>query len=256
MKVSKLLIDADILAYRVGYKSEGDTLTNAIATMEESIANILNVYPETPYRLYLSGKGADNYRHKYATTAPYKGNRKDKPKPVHLKALRDYLIGSLHDVVVSTDNEADDLIAIDYTTLWNEYVEDPEGVPPCVVSVDKDFDQLTGLRYDPVKGEEVWKDKEEATLNLWCQCLTGDRVDNIKGVYGIGPKKSIKLLEKCRTDYDCYNVCVSTYVEKEGLTLDEGLDRVRENMILLYLQRKPDDIWGPDTHLDGSLVWL
>ena len=69
---------------------------------------------EPDYKVYLTGKG--NFRHDIAVTEPYKGNRKEKEKPVHLEAIRQYLIKDWN-AVVSEGEEADDLIAIDATAI-------------------------------------------------------------------------------------------------------------------------------------------
>ena len=246
--ITKLLIDADILIYRVGFKTDDETLDRACSTMDEAVGNILLAYPETPYCLYLSGPSADNYRHQYAVTAPYKGNRKDSKRPRHYHALRDYLLKSHHDCMMTETNEADDAIAIDFTALMATATEDDY---PVLVSVDKDFDQLVGCRYDFTKGVEVWNDEADAIKNLWMQCLTGDRVDNIKGIYRVGPKKAYQILEDCSTDRDHYRACVAAFMEREELDVTEAMARVEENMILLHLQRHSDDIWGADTHAGG-----
>ena len=245
--ITKLLIDADILIYRVGYKTNDETLRHACSTMDEAIGNILLAYPETPYCLYLTGPGQANYRHKYAVTAPYKGNRKDVEKPTHYHELRSYLMESHHDCVMTVDNEADDAIAIDFTALMQSATEDDY---PVLVSVDKDFDQLEGCRYDFTKGVEVWNDKQDAMNNLWMQCLTGDRVDNIKGIFRVGPKKAHAILEDCHVHRAYYNKCIAAFIEKEEISDAEAKARVVENMRLLYLQREPNDLWSPETHLD------
>lgn len=245
----RLLIDADVLVYRVGYKTNDEPVGHAKHTMDILIGTILGKYPETPYQLYLSGPSKDNYRHDYAVTAPYKGNR-SKEKPVHYQALRDYLVDE-HDAVMTDGNEADDQIAIDYTALWDAYCADmcSDGFP-VVVSVDKDFDQLTGMRYDFVKQEEVWKERDEAVRNLWTQVLVGDRVDNIKGIHGVGPVKAEKILADCTVPRAYFNTCIAAFIEKEGIPDEEAQARVVENMRLVYLQRSTNDLWSPETHLD------
>lgn len=248
MSAFHLLIDADVLIYRVGYKTNDEPVQHAQRTMDIMIGDILARYAECSYRLYLSGPSAGNFRHEYAVTAPYKGNRK-KDKPTHYDALREYLVTEL-DAYMTDGNEADDQIAIDFTTKQMDTLIFEQSPIPIVVSVDKDFDQLSGVRYDFVKKIEVAKDREEAVRNLWTQVLVGDRVDNIIGIKGIGPVKAEKILADCHVARAYYNKCIAAFIEKEEISDAEAKTRVVENMRLVYLQRSKDDLWSPETHLD------
>jgi 5'-3' exonuclease len=69
------------------------------------------------------------------------------------------------------------------------------------------------------------------------QFLTGDRIDNIIGVKGIGAVKAKKLLEG-KTEREMYEICV----EKLG-----SEERAIENGILLWLRRHEGQIWTPPT---------
>ncbi len=95
--------------------------------------------------------------------------------------------------------EADDLIA----TLVAQLVGDDLDIR--LVSRDKDLEQLLSDRvhmYDPLKNEvitpESLKEKKGWTpaQAIDAQILTGDAVDNVPGVPGIGPKTAAKLLNK------------------------------------------------------------
>lgn len=217
------LVDGDILCYRIGFATQEETGDVAIRTMasflEELLLFKLNV---TEWQVYLTG--TTNFRNEYAVTAPYKGNRKGE-KPTHHALLREYLELSW-DAVVTDGIEADDAIAIDATTHGDDSI---------IVSLDKDFDQVQGWHYNFVKHEKYYVTQEEGLFNFYCQFLVGDRIDNIIGVHGIGPKKAEKLLSD-KTEREMYDVCV------EHLGSEE---RAIENGILLYLQRKPDEIWSP-----------
>ena len=63
------------------------------------------------------------------------------------------------------------------------------------------------------------------------QMLTGDAVDNIKGVRGIGPKTADKLLDGLG-EKEMWELCV----EKLG-----SEDRAMENANLLWMLRNPDE---------------
>lgn len=95
--------------------------------------------------------------------------------------------------------EADDLIAT-YSRLARE-----AGGDATIVSSDKDLMQLVGPAvgmYDPMKDKQIgipeviekWGVPPEKMIDL--QALTGDSVDNVPGVPGIGPKTAAQLLEQ------------------------------------------------------------
>lgn len=95
--------------------------------------------------------------------------------------------------------EADDLIAT-YCKLAHE-----AGADTTIISSDKDLMQLVGPSvgmYDPMKDRQIgipeviekWGVPPEKMIDL--QALTGDSVDNVPGVPGIGPKTAAQLLEQ------------------------------------------------------------
>ncbi|MBZ0161397.1 MAG: DNA polymerase I [Notoacmeibacter sp.] len=95
--------------------------------------------------------------------------------------------------------EADDLIAT-YARLARE-----AGADVTIISSDKDLMQLVGPKvslYDTMKDREVgvpeviekWGVPPEKMIDL--QALTGDSIDNIPGIPGIGPKTAAQLLEE------------------------------------------------------------
>jgi len=234
--VDELHIDGDLFIYRVGFACNDESLTYAQYTMDRMIGAVLLAYPETPYKIYLTGSGIDNYRHNYAITAQYKGNRKGTEKPIHYEALRNYLLDT-YDTDLSDGNEADDTISIAATSAK------AAGRLPCIVSVDKDFDQIAGLRYDFVKEVEVWKTTEEAKRNLYRQVMEGDVADNIKGLRGVGPVKAKAILKDMTDAKEMYEACIATWMERTELTKEEATARVVENLNLLFLQREYGVYW-------------
>jgi hypothetical protein len=217
------LIDGDILCYRIGFACNEETEHVAITTMANFMEDLVMFQLNcTEWETFLTGK--TNFRNEYAVTAPYKGNRSG-DKPVHYGLLREYLCLGWNGTV-SDGIEADDAIATRATELY------PDAV---IVSLDKDFDQVTGWHYNFVKAEKYYITKEEGLLNFYCQFLTGDRIDNIIGVKGIGPVKARKLLEG-KTEAEMFAICA----EKLG-----SVERATENGILLHLQRYPGQLWEP-----------
>ena len=181
------------------------------------------------YRAWITGK--TNFRFEVATTVPYKGNRKDAPKPKHYDALRNHLMKL--GAKMSDGEEADDSVGIASTegNYW-------------IVHVDKDLDQLPGWHYNPVKDEEYYVTEFEGLYSFYKQILTGDRVDNIEGIRGIGPVKADKILKDCTTEEELYAACIKAY--------DGNTDRVLENGKLLWLRRKPNQMWQPPLSLQDQ----
>ena len=220
------LLDADILCYRVAATTEDEPEGYALTTMATSLEDLMLFDLEDVYEfeLYLTGK--NNFRYEIAKTAPYKGNRVDKPRPKHLPALREYVKWAFG--AVETDGqEADDAIAIRATEL---------GVDECViVSIDKDFLQVPGWHYNFNKREKTWVTPEQGLRFFYSQVLTGDIADNVKGAPGIGPKKAEKILADAKTEYDLYQSCVEVM----------GEERVLEDARLLWLRRYENQMWEP-----------
>lgn len=234
-----LLLDADILAYKVGWKSEEEPEEYVLSALNGAVANWLTPPVSEPfiqdgvlpYSLFVTGKG--NFRKEVFTD--YKGNRKDVSKPVHFQAIMSSLVDNWC-AVVSEGEEADDLIGIASTSLGDKCL---------IITIDKDFDQLPGWHYNPDKNLCYYVTPEQGIKFFYKQILTGDKVDNIIGLYGVGEKKAEKYLEACETEEELYNNCVAVYMEREELTEEEAKERILVLARLLWLRREPNQMWEP-----------
>lgn len=217
------LIDADIFVYRVAFASDSEPVSYAIQTMAESLEDLIMFDLDVnEWDLYLTGK--NNFRYDVAKTAPYKGNRKDKEKPKHYQALRDYLV-SAWDAKVIDGMEADDAISIRATELGDDSV---------IVTIDKDLMMVPGWHYNFVKKELSHVTEEEGMLWFYKQMLMGDSADNIKGVRGIGPVTAEKLLDGL-SQKEMWDLCVDKLGSEE---------RALENAHLLWMLRHPDEYFS------------
>jgi hypothetical protein len=221
------IVDADFLVYKVGFSCEEEEEQWALNRLTEWFTDIIYMRLKCDdYRAWITGK--TNFRFEVATTVPYKGNRKDAPKPKHYEALRKHLMKL--GAKMSEGEEADDSVGIASTegNYW-------------IVHVDKDLDQLPGWHYNPVKDEEYYVTEFEGLYSFYKQILTGDRVDNIEGIRGIGPVKADKILKDCTTEEELYAACIKAY--------DGNTDRVLENGKLLWLRRETNQMWQPPSVL-------
>ena len=223
--MTKALIDADILTYRVGFASEEDNESIAIARCSEFIEDLLLFNGFDSYQGYLTGRG--NFRNEVAVTAPYKGNRKA-AKPKHYQVLRQYMQDAWSFEMIE-DQEADDAIGIAaYSMEVGEY---------CICSIDKDLDMLRGDHFNFVKNEHYFVTEEQGIKNFYKQILMGDRVDNIIGIKGIGTVKAERLLKECKDEKEMYLTVLEAY--------DGNAERVLENGRLLWIRRQANEIWTP-----------
>lgn len=270
----KLLIDGDILVYRAGFATEKTTylVTDAVvddstkpqpfetakaakqyvdalvgntgivwsrkeAESEDKALMIVDVmigdirarYENADSVVFLSGVG--NFRHSIATRADYKGNRAGSPRPKHMASIRDHL-ATKWNAVFSAGEEADDLIGIAATAA-------PDSI---ICSIDKDLMQLPGKHYNFVTKEEVVVTPKEAVINLYAQVLSGDSVDNIPGVDGIGPIKARKILEGAKSPADCWQRTVDVYQKAYNA---DGYKMAVEAARLVFVRRQKLQDWEP-----------
>lgn len=224
----RLLIDGDIICYRVGFASqstdketglvEADPLPHALHSTKLYVNQIIEDSGCTEYNIYLTPK--TTFRNKVKDD--YKANRKDKPKPVHIKAIRDYLINTYKAKVVQ-DIEADDALGLSQ----NPYT--------IIASIDKDLLMCEGKHYNFVKKEFTNVTKEEGTRFFYQQMITGDTSDNILGIRGLGKVKASKLLkDTARKDWD--NMIIDLYIKEFGY--EEGRNRCVQNSQLLWILQR------------------
>jgi DNA polymerase-1 len=225
--MSKVLIDADIVAYRAAWSTQDDTREDAEEKVDECMEYILNdtTFDGVPYECFITGKG--NFRYDIAVSHPYKGNRKDTAKPEHLDHCRDYL-EEYWEATRSENEEADDLIAIRATEL---------GPHAVIASVDKDFLQVPCVHYNTRRQDFTTVSEHEGILFFYKQMLMGDKADNIVGLHRVGPKTADKMLHGAKDEYEMYDLVLEAYGGNE--------ERVLENGRLLWLRREVGELWQP-----------
>lgn len=200
------LIDADVCVHSVCNQAErgnpeGEPLPYVLHSLKLQIRKWIedagaNADDPSTFQVYLSGPSGTNFR--YDVDPNYKGTRKSKPR--YFKEAREYLVANWGAVEVM--GEADDALAgrlhlaylkaEDEATYWSEPVED--WCTTVCVSVDKDLLMVPGLHYNPRKDEQTYTDEYHGWYRFFGQMLTGDTVDNIKGLAKVGPVKAASIL--------------------------------------------------------------
>lgn len=238
-----ILIDADSLVYKVGFSCmalpekmmkdgttrharHGQPLSIVLYRLDTMVAEIVLAAGESEeYCLYLT-TNLELHREDIAVTQPYKGNRAEAVRPTYYKEMRDHLINKYKAILRDNGYEADDVIATvadNYRAANQEYV---------IAHIDKDLNQIPGEHYD--YGSKTWYDMDElaAARSFWMQMLTGDPVDNIRGLEGIGPVKAGKIMQNCTSDHMMHGfVRVNYYQYMQG----DWEARFTENYNLLKL---------------------
>lgn len=192
----------------------------------------------------------DNFRYEVAIEKSYKAGRPE-AKPFHFDNLVNYILSSYTTVVNERGLEADDQMCIE------QYARFKEGhLDTIICSRDKDLRQCPGNHYSwecgkqasvgPIIVDELGmleeKDKNKifgTGYKFFCyQMLVGDKVDNIGGIQGRGPKFAYNLLKDADSVRKAYELVAEVYVKTYG---DKWKPSFREQADLLWMVRELDE---------------
>ena len=231
--------------YILWAERELEPLSHALQSVKTLInrvceANDLN--PEFDLKVYLSS--SKNFRHQIATTRPYKGNRKVEHRPTYEQEIKNY-IKENWDTYTGENEEADDLMGIAQTK------EGPED--SIIISLDKDLDQIPGLKYNFMHNVHYNVSKQQADYNFCMQVMTGDTTDNIPGLPGIGPGKAGKALHGLEDSYDAMmEEVIRQYQIHSGK--EDWQTYLLEQGRLLWIRREVDQLWElPDFSMQAGV---
>jgi 5'-3' exonuclease len=221
--------------------------------------------------------GPTNFRDEVAKKKGYKANRDKDDKPYHIDNARAYLKGRFNSYE-SVGCEADDLLCIAQMEAFGENLEkcSEELATTVIVTRDKDLRQCMGWHYGWECGGQPeyklrWVDelgdltatfiegvsektgkptrrfnKLEGTGLKWfyAQMLTGDSVDNIPGLKGVGGGKAYDYLHPLESEQELLDICIREYRRVYG---DMWEVEMMEQAHLVYMLRERNE--------DGSLKW-
>ena len=194
----KLLIDGDPIVYRIAFASQKRKGEDGL------------VIPDPESHALHSCKVYLNDMIEHTECESYK---------IFLTG-KDNLESRFHAQVVN-GIEADDALAL-------EQLPDHS---TAIATIDKDLLMVEGLHYNYNTREWKVVTHEEGTRFFYKQMLTGDRVDNITGIRGIGDKKADKLLD-AHDDWDA--LIIEKYMEE----FEHGYHRAVENTQLLWMLQR------------------
>jgi len=161
----------------------------------------------------LVGDVHNNFRKQLYSS--YKANRKSKDDLglMFLSDLRTYAIKELN-MMVFNKLEADDILTyLNQSKLFKKYIKKHFKIVKIeIASKDKDLTQIPCTFHRIIKEGDIITtniDASTAIYNLYHQVLTGDSVDNIKGIFGVGKAKAFKMLESIE-----FKLNKETYIEE------------------------------------------
>ena len=250
-----LIVDGHAYAYRAFHairslRSPDGRPTNAIYGFVKMLAKMRTVLEPTHLIVVWDG-GLSAER--LAALPEYKAQRPDMPddlKP-QFDELTDYLKAAGVVSFCRDGVEADDYIAC----LARRAAD--AGLAVVIASSDKDFMQLVsnriGLLNANDKTETVWTDEQvraktgvdPSQIVDWLS-LTGDSVDNIPGVPGVGPKTAAELLNQFGSVGALYERLDEVRSEKLRANLRAAEPIVRRNRDLVRLREDLPGEFSPD----------
>lgn len=259
----RLVIDADQAVYASGFAAEGESYSAACFNLDKNMRQIIEDCGN-PDEVVVYCKGEGNYREGVAISHGYKDNR-DSRKPEAYEVLMDHLKNQW-EAIPADGMEADDCVSIE---LWSDFVESGGSPSKCDVilsSPDKDLKNTPGWHYNPRTRETKFYTLAQSNRHFWFQMLTGDRVDNIKGLpwlppdvilalklpkaaaKGVGDATAKKVMERSDNIEDCYRDVIGLYKawgEAEGFDVDTIYYYFMEQATLLWMLREVDEDGEP-----------
>lgn len=199
-------------------------------------------------RQHPSGSFEPNFREAIAVGKVYKGTRKQ-DKPFHWINLTAYIL-SQPNVRIAYGCEADDEIAV-------SHVSQPHSSIIC--TRDKDLRMVPGwhygwecgkqpefgpVEYDALGKIELIRGKSGNKITgggfkfFGAQLLTGDVVDNIGGLRGVGPVKAYELLSNASSEREVFSAVQRYYEEVVG---DDWRKSLEEQCHLLWIIRERNE---------------
>ena len=198
-----ILIDGSAYIFRAYYalppmSRKDGTPVNAVFGFTNMLVKLIEDYSEEKL-IVIFDAARENFRNKIYKD--YKANRGETPEDLipQFDLIKSCVKAFNIPQLEIEGFEADDIIAT-YTNLATKI-----NISSLIVSSDKDLMQLVNDKVqmlDPMKNKKIGIDEViekfgvEPSKVVQIQALTGDKIDNIPGAPGIGPKTALELIKE------------------------------------------------------------
>lgn len=249
MKPTVYIIDASPIFYKAFFAvpshlaSKSGIPTNAVYGFMSSLIKLLKTYD--PKHIVICFDNRSNFRKEIFEG--YKEDRKpmDNRLSMQIPVLKDIIKIMGIPLVEKSGYEADDLIGM--LAKWSE----AQGANAIIVSPDKDMAQLVNenvkVLYDLKEG--LFMETNEVTTIFGVPpnkivdllALSGDTVDGIPGVMGIGGKTAVKLIQQYGSVEDIYaNISSIKGSLKEKLEKNKEMAFISKQLATIITEWKLD----------------
>lgn len=213
-----LLVDGDIVCFRCAAVSEHEPEEIALLRTDQMMMDLLSL--DDSHIAFLTGP--NNFRK--IINPEYKANRKDKSRPIHLEACRNYLVNE-YSAIITDGYEADDALGFHQT-------EDT-----IICSIDKDLKMIPGSHYNFIKKEYTEVSELDGLKSMYRSMLVGDTSDNIFGIKGIGPVKAAKIIDHLTTEEEMYETVLNLYNDPERFIMNANCLWIWRNLDETFSKR-------------------
>ena len=244
-----ILIDGSAYIFRAYYglppmnRADG-TPINAVFGFTNMLVKLIEDYRDDKM-IVIFDAARENFRN--TIFKEYKANRGETPEDLipQFEIIRQCVDAFNIPQLEIEGYEADDIIAT-YCKLAEK-----QKIDSIIVSSDKDLMQLVTKKItmlDPMKNKKIGIDQVIEKFGLppekviQIQALTGDKVDNIPGAPGIGPKTALQLIEEFGDVHKLINSANQILQEKRRNII---LDHEQDILLSLELVKLKDDIKLP-----------
>ena len=242
-----ILIDGSAYIFRAYYglppmnRADG-TPINAVFGFTNMLVKLIEDYRDDKM-IVVFDAARENFRNEIFRD--YKANRGETPEDLipQFKIIRECVDAFKIPQIEIEGYEADDIIA-SYCKLAAK-----QKIDSIIVSSDKDLMQLVNKNVsmlDPMKNKTIGIDQVVEKFGLppekviQIQALTGDKVDNIPGAPGIGPKTALTLIEEFGDVQSLIKNAIQIPQEKRRNVILENKDDILISLELVKLKKDID----------------
>ena len=242
-----ILIDGSAYIFRAYYglppmnRPDGIPI-NAVFGFTNMLVKLIEDYREDKM-IVVFDAARENFRN--AIFKDYKANRGETPEELipQFEIIRECVDAFNIPQIEIEGFEADDIIA-SYCQLAEK-----QKIETIIVSSDKDLMQLVNKNVtmlDPMKNKSIGIDQVIEKFGLppekviQIQALTGDKVDNIPGAPGIGPKTALQLIEEFGNVQSLIKNAIQIPQEKRRNIILNNKDDILISLELVKLKKDID----------------